>query len=254
MGKLRQSIRALQNYPSFQTNPAGHHCVLVPWSLSSQLHGLCLLQVWRKWARSGRSIQAGQSKWSMTVEHRRKLGRQKQISILLQPLLPLSVPPIPPQQDEHKTRPQDNSSDHITEDYNEFHMWGRVGWYTHGHHGNGVTSETTVNAVLSFHLYVGSRDQTGCQTCSASTLPTATSRRPTYYCGKDIQTRISLSSQKLFAIDIPAGEGKISLLHEPFLGIPTILQIPCQGAVVANTKQTPGFVVELFSPVLLIYF
>lgn len=79
MGKLRQSIRALQNYPSFQTNPAGHLCFLVPWSLNSQLYGLCLLQVWRKWARSGRSIQARQSEWSMTVEHRRKLRRQKQI-------------------------------------------------------------------------------------------------------------------------------------------------------------------------------
>lgn len=112
----------------------------------------------------------------------------------------------------------------------------------------------TVKAVLSFHLYVSSRDQTGCQTCTASTLPTETSRRPKILCGKDIQTKISLSSQKLFAIDIPAGKGKISLLHEPFLGTPTILQTPWQGVIGQYKTDSLVFVVEFFSSVLLIYF
>lgn len=65
--------------PHFELSHADVY-VLVPWSLSPQLHSLCLLQVWRKRARSGRSIQARQSEWSMTVQYRREL--EERISTL----------------------------------------------------------------------------------------------------------------------------------------------------------------------------
>lgn len=44
-------------------------------SLTPQVHRLCLLQIRGKWARSGRSIQARQGEWPMTVQYRRKLEK-----------------------------------------------------------------------------------------------------------------------------------------------------------------------------------
>lgn len=41
----------------------------------STVHRLCFLQIWGKWARGGRSIQARQSEWPMTVQNRRKLEK-----------------------------------------------------------------------------------------------------------------------------------------------------------------------------------
>lgn len=53
-------------------------CLAVPLSLGSfipQVHRLCFLQIWGKWARGRRSIQARQSEWPMTVQNRRKLEK-----------------------------------------------------------------------------------------------------------------------------------------------------------------------------------
>lgn len=96
-GKTTVYYEHCRTIPHFKPNHVGCLCLLVPWSLSPQLHWLCLLQVWRKWARSGRSIQARQSEWSMTVQYRRKLRRkQTQISnLLLISGHSLPVPPIP---------------------------------------------------------------------------------------------------------------------------------------------------------------
>lgn len=79
-GKTTVYYEHCRTIPHFKPNHVGCLCLLVSWSLSPQLHWLCLLQVWRKWARSRRSIQARQSERSMTVQYRRKL--EKRISTL----------------------------------------------------------------------------------------------------------------------------------------------------------------------------
>lgn len=119
--------------PHFELSHADVY-VLVPWSLSPQLHSLCLLQVWRKRARSGRSIQARQSEWSMTVQYRREL-RKKQMQISIPVLISPSTfcPSSPPGQ----TLPQDKGSDWVSWKTVmcflfclQYHVHRVVGWYT----------------------------------------------------------------------------------------------------------------------------
>lgn len=68
----------------FKCNRVVYLCFFIPWLSCSTVHRLCFLQIWGKWARGGRSIQARKSEWPMTVQNRRKLRKKiKHVIILL---------------------------------------------------------------------------------------------------------------------------------------------------------------------------
>lgn len=78
-GKNHKSIIGIAELSTAHFKCDHVECLAVPLFLGSfipQVHRLCFLQIWGKWARGRRSIQARQSEWPMTVQNRRKLGKE----------------------------------------------------------------------------------------------------------------------------------------------------------------------------------